>query len=327
MIDLFNKNSNIIPDDAAGAIADLLYARYISGVEYSIENDHRTYDFDQRLKKKCEWHYEYSFFYKVQIDRKIEDGSEFYREFCPGNGFISRDRFNVIHVINRKSLIKILDAVDLKLREHNMQMSYIYYYSKVHKMHCLEIWAYISYEEKLLRDVRNEGPARFPKPDRREIVLYEPDLTDGVTAGKERLDIIPSGITVLTKNEYEKCRRYIGYKDYDWFLKPDEDSSLSGVPLVTVDGNVRHGDWVVRHGVVPAVILSGRGLKTGDKILYAGFTWTVIREDLILADNIIGTCPFKYYYKDKVTYETSVLKTCIDGWFDKHKNNPLFKGV
>ncbi len=66
MIDLFNKNSNIIPDDAAGAISALLYARYRSGIEYSIENDHRTYDFDQRLKKKCEWHYEYSFFTKFR---------------------------------------------------------------------------------------------------------------------------------------------------------------------------------------------------------------------------------------------------------------------
>ena len=67
------------------------------------------------------------------------------------------------------------------------------------------------------------------------------------------------------------------------------------------------------------------GLKSGDKVLFAGHKWTVIFENKILVDDFIGYGPFNYYKADGSNYGGSRVKDFIEHWFEEHRNDPVYR--
>ncbi len=80
-----------------------------------------------------------------------------------------------------------------------------------------------------------------------------------------------------------------------------------------------------RYGISPAVTGDFKGFKRGDKVLFAGYKWTVIFENMILVDDLIGYGPFNYYRRDSIYYETSMVRGFIEHWFEQHRNDPVYR--
>ena len=100
-------NTNIIPDDVAEKVATRLFNKFNQSLEYHIDEDIERFNLLEEWKMKPFWHYgSGDDHYKFSVDKQITEEMDFYRTFSKGNGYISCDRFNCIHTVNRESFIK-----------------------------------------------------------------------------------------------------------------------------------------------------------------------------------------------------------------------------
>lgn len=144
----------------------------------------------------------------------------------------------------------------------------------------------------------------------------------------QEVDIDILGITLLSEEEAKALPSEIRNIGKSWWLSsPGYDFNLAA--LVDFNGDVYDFGYVVddRHGVRPALEVGYEGmcmvnprLDRGAKINLAGHTWTVISDQYILCDDIVGEYVFRNDWKDSYSndYEKSDVKKFLEDWFDKN---------
>ena len=326
---LFNK-APVIPDDIAQQIAWRLYTSLTYGIEYSVENDHQQFAFDPdlHLGSKEELRYEEKRVHYLYESKKITPDMEYNPVYGKGNGYISLSRFNYIHYTNRDSLIKVLEIARTYLEENHKQLLYKIYHNKYKKRDEIIICAYITYKDKLLRDVRHEGLANFPRPEREPFRFWDPPYPIVPDMPDKRVDITLDGITLLSDQEFLSCSKLIPYTDRDshfWLRTPSnihDNSATLGLVYGELGWNCVEYDF----DIDPAVTGDFGRYRCGTKILFAGHKWTVISNTIMLVDEPIGRGPFNYYHEERNNYDTSKVKSMIQGWFEYHKDDPVYLG-
>ena len=113
-------------------------------------------------------------------------------------------------------------------------------------------------------------------------------------------------------------------KPVSWWIR-DPLPSLIDTQVMQPNEIFYSGIKESRNGISPAVTGSFSGFKRGDKVLFAGHKWTVIFENMIFVDDLIGYGPFNYYHRDSVYYANSRVKDFIEHWFEEHKNDPIYR--
>ena len=326
----FKNNAPVIPDDIAQKVARRLYANFSYSIEYYVENDKQQFAFDPELGlgNKEELRFEMRSVHYLCESKSITPEMECHRGFVKGNGYISLDRFNYLHYTNRDSLIKVLDLIRTYLEADHKQLVYRIYRNKSQKRNEIIICAYISYQEKLFRDVRHEGLANYPRPEYEPFRLWDPPYPVVPDMPDKRLDIKPEGITLLSDKEFESCSKIIPYADRDgmFWLSSPHYADVHNASVAQLNGSVSW-NWVkYDFDIDPAVTGDFGKYRRGTKLLFAGHKWTVISSTMMLADEPIGRGPFNYFTEEGNNYETSRIKHMIEGWFEYHKADPVYPG-
>lgn len=137
------------------------------------------------------------------------------------------------------------------------------------------------------------------------------------------IDLAITDVTLLSIEEYEANKEIIPHVDDCWWLRSPGYYSDS-VAGVEYDGSVYYPGDVVDVGcnaVRPVVALrpseSGiPNLNVGDKIEMAGYTWTILRDELALCDDVVGCTEFRKdgNAKDANAYEVSDIKKWLKKW-------------
>ena len=124
-------------------------------------------------------------------------------------------------------------------------------------------------------------------------------------------------VTLLSKEEYEKCKKYIPLLDKWWWLRSfgnyQGDSAIINNVGSIFSSDVDLDDAVIR----PALsILKSPSLRIGDKFKLVGYTWTIIDETIALCDSHIGECCFRKDWKaeNANVYEVSDVKKHLENW-------------
>lgn len=138
----------------------------------------------------------------------------------------------------------------------------------------------------------------------------------------EEIDVKVTGITLLSKEEYEANKDIIPQSKWWWLRSPgyarrdaanvDYDGSLNFYYVINVSGCVR-----------PALYIwdpQSSNLKRGDKFDLAGYTWTVLSDDLALCDDIVGSTCFRedWLADDANDYDKSDIKQWLHDWAEKN---------
>lgn len=136
------------------------------------------------------------------------------------------------------------------------------------------------------------------------------------------LDI--TGITLLSKEEYNEYRNHIPPRNFWWWLRSPYTGSGGSAGCVDDDGDVY--DYTVDDtyvGVSPALICNfeSANLIIGDEFKLKGHTWTVISDKYALCNGNIGFRCFREDWKadDANVYETSDVKKFIEKWWSEGK--------
>ena len=140
-----------------------------------------------------------------------------------------------------------------------------------------------------------------------------------------------TGITLLSKEEYEAHQDLICLKNDCWWLRSPYSNDVNDAGFVDDYGYLdiyNVGDSIV--GVSPALQicnLESSNLEIGDKFKLKGYTWTVISENLAQCDGIIGYSPFRrdWKAKDANVYEKSDVKKYVEKWWEKTEVKELLK--
>ena len=322
--------TNIIPDDVAEKVAQRFFEFLNRKLEYYIDEDIERYHMLDEWNLKPFWHYgsgDQHFYFDV--DKEITAEMEFLSAFVKGNGFISCDRFNCIHTVNRESFIKVMDLVNKKFASQDKRFIYIVYYDKTYRRTCFKPYAYMTLEEKLR--LRGEGKGktsycRFPMPDHKFFKLEPARFKTVQDRPDLQVNVELQGITLLSEKEVRSCMHLITFqqKPVSWWIR-DPLPSLIDTQVMQPNEIFYPGTRESRNGISPAVIGNFKGFRRGDKVLFAGHKWTVIFENMIFVDDLIGYGPFNYYHRDSVYYETSRVKDFIDHWFEQHRNDPVYR--
>ena len=138
----------------------------------------------------------------------------------------------------------------------------------------------------------------------------------------ESIDLNINGITLLSTEEAIKLPINIRISEYPWWLRsPGEYDTYAAI--VSVDGEDVFSDGISvdeEFGVRPALKISNLescNLQIGDIIIMFNYTWTVISNNLILCDKIVGKCKFRENWKakDANNYEASDVKKWLEKWY------------
>ena len=322
--------TDIIPDDVAERVAQSLFVFFNKEVEYNIDENICVPHVPEELKIKSFPHYgNISQHFILRYVKEITPDMEFRRFWVKGNGYISCDRFRRINVLNEKTLLKVMELVRKKFEAQNKHFTYKIEYQKYYKSLCFIPFAYMTLEQKLIERGDGKGKTsycRFPMPDHEffrlepspyKIIQDRPDL---------QLDVELQGITLLSSKEALSCRHLIDFqqKAVQWWLR-DPMPGLIDTQVMLSNETVYPGCRESRNGISPAVIGNFKGLKRGDKVLFAGHKWTVVFENTIFVDDLIGFGPFNYYRRDGLDYETSRVRDFIEHWFEQHRNDPVYR--
>ena len=139
-------------------------------------------------------------------------------------------------------------------------------------------------------------------------------------------------VTLLSIEEYEACFDSIPMIDDWWWLRsPGFYSGLAAG--VDSDGSVRSGGRYVNRGgsaVRPAFRirnLKSSDLQIKDRLVLAGYTWTIIADNLALCDSPVDYTCFRMDYKanDANDYEASDIKKWLADWVKE--NGIEFEGT
>lgn len=138
----------------------------------------------------------------------------------------------------------------------------------------------------------------------------------------EPMDITIDKITLLSAEEYERCKEHIPAVNYWWWLRTPGNYSF-GAALVYDDGYVsRDVDYVgydyvsVRPVVVVRLNPESPNLQIGDKLDFAGYTWTMIDANMALCDSVVGQTSFRKDSDapDANDYEKSDVRKWLEQW-------------
>lgn len=135
------------------------------------------------------------------------------------------------------------------------------------------------------------------------------------------IDITVTEARLLTKEEAEALpERLIRYPDW-WWTKSAWDG-IFAIAAWIVYGNSSSVDYSridLWRDVRPALIFESKDLKVGNKFLFGGKEFEVIKEGLAFCTTDIGKCAFRKDWKaeDANQYEASDVKKYVDKWFEE----------
>lgn len=133
------------------------------------------------------------------------------------------------------------------------------------------------------------------------------------------LEIEIKDITLLSIDEYEACKNTVPLVD-DWWWLRSPGNYCNNVTYVDYDGYVniygRRANFGFC-GVRPALIFESNYLQFEDKVKILNYTWTVISNNMMLCDDVVGqTCFNKDYETDNTNnYEKSDIKVWLHKWW------------
>lgn len=133
----------------------------------------------------------------------------------------------------------------------------------------------------------------------------------------EDVDIEIKDITLLSTEAYEACKDIVP-NIAQWWLRSPGNNCITAAS-VDCDGNIYYigrsvygGDRAVR----PALIFKSSNFQIGDKIKVVGYDWTVISDNMMLCDDVIGHTYFRKDWRaeDANVYEKSDIKKWLEKW-------------
>ncbi len=132
---------------------------------------------------------------------------------------------------------------------------------------------------------------------------------------KKHISLNLTDITLLSIEEYLKHEEIIHKSNRWWWLRSEENGQYYVTLYATLEYNRPHS---AEGGVRPALIGSfgSAGLKRSNKVEIAGYTWTILSENIALCDQIVGTSFFREDSdaSDKNDYEKSDIRRWIYAW-------------
>lgn len=127
-------------------------------------------------------------------------------------------------------------------------------------------------------------------------------------------------VGALSMEEYEAGKEFIS-KGWTWWLRtPARDDGNDAVTYIPSWGEPHcYGCRVdISNAVRPALRIGNLAflnLRPGDSVEIAGKTWTVISEDLVLSDELIGRTVFNKDREKGNEYHGSNLESYILTWW------------
>ena len=137
------------------------------------------------------------------------------------------------------------------------------------------------------------------------------------------------GAALLTDDEYTAARPYINNLGYQWWLQTPGMSGESTVMCVNSDGSINEYGQRISDGlrVRPALQLSPSlaRKRLGTRFLFAQRVWITAPGGLAVCETDLGLMIFVDYYSKDTSYTRSKPKLFLDAWWDKHKNDTVYK--
>lgn len=138
---------------------------------------------------------------------------------------------------------------------------------------------------------------------------------------EEPVQIQITGVTILSEKDYKQNRELISSQGTRWWLRSYDESGNTAA-CTYGDGEVEYLNVSFnRIGVRPALLcnLASSNLSSGDKVVLNGQSYTALRGDFLLKDEMIGNCAFR---EDRETpdaniYEKSDVKIYVEQWYEK----------
>ena len=141
-------------------------------------------------------------------------------------------------------------------------------------------------------------------------------------------DIEITGVTLLSREEYEEYYKMIPPVPFYWWLrspgsdrreaayvvseknvrKSSHDSKESGNPC---HKNFEYYPVTQVFGIRPVLLITGHDLKSGDILKLADKEWTVLSDTLAICNDLIGMCHFNTGTND---YEFSDVEMYLETW-------------
>ena len=148
---------------------------------------------------------------------------------------------------------------------------------------------------------------------------------------KKKIDVIKTmnidiqGITLLSKEEYEAHKDIIPLIKSCWWLR-SPGSRIDYATYVDSDGCIDdkgyHVCYVNSFGYRPALLcdIKSTNLEAGDKVEIAGYSWTVLNDNMMLCDESIACNTFRLDWKaeDANVYEASDVKRWLENWYKQN---------
>ncbi len=136
---------------------------------------------------------------------------------------------------------------------------------------------------------------------------------------KQEIDLDIVRVTILSEEEYEHSKHVI-QPIYEWWWLRSPGIIRRNAGCVLYNGSLLHTSVDRDSGCVRPALqvlnLQPLNLKISDKIDLAGYTWTVISENLILCDSPVGKTAFRNNWQadNANIYEASDLKKWVKKW-------------
>ena len=136
-------------------------------------------------------------------------------------------------------------------------------------------------------------------------------------------DISIKEITLLSVEKYERCKEYIKPINGWWWLRspghiPHYAACIDDYGSVDTCGNFVSVDVEVVRPVVVLRLSESKtpNLQIGDNFEMAGFSWTMIADDMALCDTGVGQTAFRKDWQadDANVYEASDVKKWLERW-------------
>ena len=138
---------------------------------------------------------------------------------------------------------------------------------------------------------------------------------------KKNVDLDIAEVTLLSAKEYMAAKKYIPARhEWGFWLRSFDSGDDRKVGIVNNYGTLSlvYAQYE-NGGVSPALRIQNLrsfNLIPGEKAELAGYTWTVIADDLLLCDDVVGYTRFRKdrKAKDANDYEASDIKKWLEAW-------------
>lgn len=138
----------------------------------------------------------------------------------------------------------------------------------------------------------------------------------------EPVDITIDKITLLSAEEYEQCKEHIPVLGEWWWLRSPgcygDYAAYVGDNggIYDIGSDVSDSYGSVRPVVVLRLNPESVNLQIGDKLHFAGYSWTMIAPDMALCDEAVGRTCFRKDWRapNANDYEKSDVKVWLEKW-------------